>query len=354
VQASPFFPEGMEDAAAGHDEIALDELFRFFVRPTRYLLHRRLKVDLRDRSEVVNDREPVEIDGLERWMLQHALLEESMAGREATQVRERLRAEGLLPLGFAGTATVDAQLGVVDEMLEASKIRQGGELRPPADPVVIDLQLGDARITGSLQGVYGSDLIDLQFGRQEGTRSLARPWLSLLAWHAAHPGAGRAVVVLGHLQSGNPQAKLLGYEAPEDPAAVLRDLVDIYRRGCHAPVPLLPSASWALAWYLRKVSTDPSFFDGGLPEDDDDLASVAEAYDRACAAFWANPRGGGDLADPHVARVFEGTPPMTDEAMRPVPIDLDFARMALRVWGPVIAGRSTARTVKKWLEEGRP
>jgi len=347
-----FFPEGTENVAAGPDEIALDELVRFFVGPTRYLLQRRLQVDLRDRGEVLDDREPIELDGLERWRLQAALLEETMAGRDATQVRERLRAEGLLPLGFAGIATVDAQVGVIDAMLEASKIRQDGGLQSPEDPVLVDLRLGDARITGSLPGVYGPDLIDLQLGRQEGTRSLARPWLSLLAWHAAHPGAGRAIVVLGHTRAGAPQATLLGYEAPEDPAQVLRDLVAIYRRGCHVPVPLLPRASWMLAWHLRKVATDASFFDRGLPENDEELAVVAEAYDRARAVFWANPRGGGDLDDPHVARVFEGTPPMTDEAMLPVPIDLEFARLALRVWGPAIAGRSTERTVKQWLTEG--
>jgi hypothetical protein len=146
----------------------------------------------------------------------------------------------------------------------------------------------------------------------------------------------------------------VGYEAPEEPAAALRELIAIYRRGCRAPVSLLPRASWVLAWHLRKVTTDASFFDRGLPENDDELAIVAEAYDRACAAFWANPRGGGDLDDPHVARVFEDRPPMTDEAMRPLPIDLGFARLALRMWGPVIAGRSTAKTVKQWLTEGRP
>jgi exodeoxyribonuclease V gamma subunit len=351
-EASPFFPEGVESVDAGPDEIALEELVRFFVAPTRYLLQRRLKLDLRERGEVVDDREPVELDHLERWKLRHALLDERLAGRPATEVREGMRAEGLLPLGFAGKATVDAEVGVIDAMLEASTIQGAGSLRAPDDPIAIDLRLGDARITGSLPNVYGSSLIDLRFARGEGTKSLARPWLSLLAWHAACPEAGRAVVVMGHTKAGSPQTTLLGYEAPEDPAAVLQDLVAIYRLGCRAPVPLLPGASWTLAWYLRRVTTDPSFFDSGLPEDEEELARITDAYDRACGAFWRGYRGGGDLDDPHVARVFEGTPPLTDETLLPVPLDLDFARLALRVWGPVIAGRSTSRTVKKWLSEG--
>jgi hypothetical protein len=59
------------------------------------------------------------------------------------------------------------------------------------------------------------------------------------------------------------------------------------------------------------------------------------------------------MDDEHIARVFEGKAPLVDPNETPVPIDREFFRLALTLWGPLCAGRQTTSTVeKKWLAGG--
>lgn len=352
---APFFAAADDGPASPQTEaIELDDLIRFLSGPTAYLLQRRLKLNLREDDELLDDREPVELDHLQRWRLRNALLEERLEGRETPPVISRLAAAGELPLGFAGRATADQQAKLVEEMLDKVAIWPTGAAGPvaPDDPLSVDIQLANARITGTLKSLYGKHLVDLQFGGGEGTKKLARVWLSLLVWHACREDAGRAVLALGTLAKGAPAVSLYGYEAPEDARGCLERLVAIYRLGCSGPVKLFPGASWSFAWAARTLLDDAELFSNGLPEEDEKIRKISKALDSAAGSWWPGYQGGGDLDDPHIERVFDGTPPIFDPHVQPVPVDLQFARLACDVWRPLILGRKTSRVVKKWIDGG--
>ena len=167
-----------------------------------------------------------------------------------------------------------------------------------------------------------------------------------------HFPARRAVLALGAMKKGEPSVKLVGFEAPGDSRRLLERLVHVYRRASRSPLPLLPRASWRFADEMRVVASDPSFFDDGLPTDHDALAIVARAHAAALAAWRSTPNRDGDESDPYLARVYEGTHPIVDETIRPVPLALDFARLALTVWGPVMHARRAEDDAQAWLAGG--
>jgi exodeoxyribonuclease V gamma subunit len=357
LEVSPPFYRSVEPSAAAPqlaEQIRVDELVRFFKNPTEYLLRDRLGIDLSDWPELVPDREPVELGPLQSWQLCHCLLAERLAGRDHAEAAARLRSAGSLPLGYAGQATVELERSLVDSMLAESGLLGAGAQEPlcPDPPVALDVTLCGARITGSLTNVYRGFLIDFQLAASETSKHLASVWLPLLAWHAADPSAGRAVLVLGsHGRSGS-KVNLLGYQAPADARQLLAELVGIYQRGIRGPIPLFPRSSWAFAKTIGKLTHDSGFVDQGQPLDPKAVKTLRQAHHAALDA-WARARHGADLDDAHIARVYEGQSPLVDLGVSPVPIGREFARLALLLWGPLLAGRQTKKVVQRdWLAGG--
>ncbi len=341
-------PDGTERE---REEIPLTELVRFFKNPTRYLLQRRLKVDLAEYGSQMSDREPVALDTLERWSIRNELLQSRLAGHDKGSARQALTASGRLPLGYAGQATLDMPSEIVEGMLNETSVWPIGEgtPAPPRAPLLLDIELQDARITGSLTRIWGDLLVDFQFG-DESAKRLGRPWLELLAWHATEPhAAGKAVLVLGKSDKDVPKVGMIGLTEPIEARQRLEELVALYRRGCLEPIPLFESSSWEFA---RVSKLDGSDLDDGLPSSEEDVAAMAKGLADALKKWHDPGKGRGDLSDPHVARVFDGQVPLEDPESSPVRLSLDFARAALTVWGPVRVARVTKRTATKWFGTG--
>ena len=264
----------------------------------------------------------------------------------------------MLPLGYAGDVAVDQERQLIDKMLSDSRVLPTGapEKGKTRKTINIEVPTRYGRVTGQLTQVYGDCLIDFQFARDEKAKYLAPLWLPLLAWHATsakeleHP-AGHGVLVLGHWDKDKPKAKLLGYDPPDDAAGLLAKLVSIYLRGIREPIPLFPHSSWKFAWTIREHVQSPSFFDEGVPDDPELIAELQHAHDNALNA-WFEGFGESDMKDEHIARTFEGQNPLVDPNEAPVPIDRDFARMALTLWGPLCKRRVDSGPVKKWLAGG--
>ena len=339
------------------ETLTLDELIKWFVNPSRQFLLTRLKVDLSDHEKAVSDREPIVLDGLQRWSLRDELLRTRLAGHSTERLQTRLRALGQLPLGQAGALLMAEQLAVTDAMLAKAQLLQpkGTALRPDP-PVAIDLQVDGIRLTGTLEGVWRGMLVHLDFGAEDGKR-LLRPWLRLLAWQAMDATVKRqALIGLGDDKKGQPAPGLLGLDAVDDAPALLAELVALYRRGQREPLPLFLGASREFAKKARAGGKAPGApftladLSAGLPADPDQCRRVSAALDDAIKAFDSDSdRGRDDLDEPAVARLYDGRLPMIDLEVTPVPISLEFARLALTVWQPLLEHRRTTTVAAKWL-----
>lgn len=353
----PFFGATSGPPPQSVGVIRLDDLVRFFKDPARTLLNQQLKLNLRDDQATWEDREPVELDDLEKWKLKDGLLRCLLAGRSIEQAGLDLRAEGAIPLGYAGRVETERFAAIADRMVrELNLVGGDGGLRDFDPPTPIDLQLGDVRLVGSVDTTLGKTLVGMAFG-DESAKRLIGPWITLLAWEAMEPAGRRLLVALGALDKGQPKVTLLGFGAPDAPEEVLHALVDLYLRGRTEPLPLFGGASWAFAKCLDKVIKDrdplAAWVLQDLLDDDDGQPALRKGLDAAVASWAGGRYRTSDRGDPHVARVWEGSWPMEDDEIEPLPIDLDFARCALSVYGPLRQARRTGgtREVKGWLEE---
>ena len=377
-----FFPAGdtpdtSDDGASAEApvrEITLDQLEWFLRNPAGTLLKRGLNLYLPRDEDPIPHREPVEPDGLERWSWLGALLSDRWARLEARWERQatpprfdadpiqRLRAQGRLPLGAGGDRWVEAPGAAADLVMDFASAWFGDE-QAPATPTVhpIELELarpgGTVRLLGSTGPVWQGDQLCVGSGSILGKgKYRLGPWVRHLAWVASTADA-QARTVLGFCRldgSGRPelQRAVLTLPVPDgdDPAAVARarlsELLSLYLAGLEGPVPLFPEASFGFAsraYYYRSWRFDLDDLDADADSLDPGAAvHMDAALGKARTGFGPSEPGGGwsatDLDDPYVARLWAGRDPIQDPSAPVVPLDREFARVALRLWRPLVSG----------------
>ncbi|MBL8618355.1 MAG: exodeoxyribonuclease V subunit gamma [Deltaproteobacteria bacterium] len=362
------------------EEIELDDLVRFFENPARALLQRRLRVQLPPAPAAVADREPVELDALERWGLGEALLAGAQAGDGAPAARAaaaeaRARAEGRLPFGQSGSQAVARERQLSEAIvflaeafagptLPAEDLRlslpgvEGGPPWAPAPAQGVQL-IGRVGPLRRVAGLDGSVLLRANVGREDGKRLLRVVLPHLLRLAASADPAPRAVLAHGSVVSGAPKPELKGFGAPPGDArawarAQLARLVQLYRAGQRAPLPLLPQASLEFAKALGGAVSEAFFIHSDPPP----LSPAAEEALRGAlgkaVAYFDSPGtaafGALDVDDPWFARAHQGRDPLRAPGRRHL-VQPAFALCALWVWGPVLSLR---RTTKEIVADGAP
>ncbi len=181
---------------------------------------------------------------------------------------------------------------------------------------------GDRRLTGTVTGVHGEVLAASSYSRL-GPKHRVAAWVRLLAVAAAgHPGDWRAVTTgRGGFRRPAWRSTL---RVPEDPAAVLRQLVDLRDRGLREPLPLVTGAS---AVYADRRCA----------------GSTVEEATAAAATEWGSTFG--DATDRHLQWV-HGRAPRLDALLAAPPADDErdwsddptrFGVLAQRLWSPLLA-----------------
>ena len=336
-------------------EVSLDDLIRFFEHPVKHLLRSGLQLDLDERTDLVEDREPIELDPLQQWDLANVMLQAHRRDASPEQALESLLAQGKVPLGTPGEVLLRERLEVASAALRLAELeRQGLEELPP---LLVDLPLAGARLQGTVDGRLGSTsgaagrCVLVAVGAATGKRFVA-PWIKHLAWCAQQPEEESLVVqVLTTRHKQTLVRKLFEYRVKEDPlnehpAAYARrrlaNLVELYQQGMQEPIPLFVQSSYTFASLIhqklswRYLKNDP-------PED---LLSTRNRGQVNNATWHAvrqwqrrtyHDSPPGDLDDPYVAQVHGDRCALTadgDESTREV--DAQFAMLALRCWWPLL------------------
>jgi exodeoxyribonuclease V gamma subunit len=283
-------------------------------------LRHRLGVDLRERETVVGDREPVELDRLERYQLGDVLLGLALDGVEGERLERLARASGLLPPGTPGHLDHRDVMATVAPLADrVRELRRGGR----RSDLALALSLADGtRLSGAVGDRWARGVVRHQFARVSGKNVIAT-WLEHLAFCSAMMGPGESSGEA--LEGDQPRSYLVGRAASEgkggvvrtvaltpvaDPARHFADLVELYRMGQREPLALFPKSADLFVSAAREGKTDE------------------QALSKALKA-WRQNRGW----DPHVARVFPDDP-----AVLTSPTDRlasDFAALARRVFGPI-------------------
>jgi exodeoxyribonuclease V gamma subunit len=308
--APAFFGEGLSEPDPGYRNVTVDDLCSFFSNPARFLLTRRLGLILDDSADVLDEREPFDVRGLDRHALESALLEKALQGAGIRHEMERLRAGGLIPPGTPGACWFEDTRASMERLAARVAARRRGAA---LEPLGVDVSLSGFRITGSIAGLYpGGLVLHRPFSRE---RHLVTFWITRLIMDCAaaalkSPVPEAAVLCTGELDCV--------YRCPENSPAILSGLLDIYWQGLTRPVPFFPQASWAYARAKHDGKDD--------------------AEEKAQQKFEGNDWSRGEGADLYVRRCFAGSDPLEDP---------QFRELAVSIIGPALENADFEEYKKK-------
>lgn len=233
VDASqPLFATALPAPEDEWRHVELDALLRFFSHPTRYLLRERLGVRLEDGEDEFAIREPFAFDYLTRTAVRGVALAGLQGEKDGEGIAE---ACGLLPHGEYGIALFRREQRTAEGL--AARLAERPDELPP---LRIEFTSGDLHLSGWLNGASSAGLSEYTLNDIK-PRDLFALWIKHLALCIAAPAG---VEPVSHL-AGTDRIVTLG--RPENPAAILDDLLAAYWRGLHAPLRFFPKSSFAYA-----------------------------------------------------------------------------------------------------------
>jgi exodeoxyribonuclease V gamma subunit len=328
----PFVGQALAVDEASLHEVTVDHLVRFFENPARAFLQSRLSLFLGDDVDVIEDREPIDLDNLDQWHVGDALLQAEVAGENVAHVGAGMIAAGSLPPGTLGQYALD-DLGQCAAKIAAATlaIRQGD----PLPPLEIDAQIDGVRLVGVQRNRWPAGYSQFQYSKLPSRRELA-VWLRHLVIHLAEGETpGRHSFLVGRGKDG---AVTIGFKPVANAGALLGRLIRLYLLGQTTPLPLFDKASRAYAdCYLQVGRRRPATGDLHTRA----LADAAKAYEDD------SERAFGDLRNEYVRQAFRDRDPVrNDETIPGAPADLPskFSDLALAVYQPFFEHREEKKS----------
>ena len=260
-------------------ELDLAEMLRFYRQPASYFLNRRLKVWFEELDAGLEEHEPFELDGLQRYQLRHQLLTAQLAGQSLPVIRERLQLSGQLPQGAFGQLLLDEHDTEMREL--AGRLRPYWQAQPQT--CEIDLRLPEGRLLG-WQVLHAGRQLVFKPNSLNG-RDWLQAWIRHLCLCASDQGDSLLV-------SPDECWALLPVEA-DTARRYLSALIQDWEAGMQRPLPFFPRTAWAWVGGLEKKGPD-------------------EARSKARSAFTGGFSVSGEGEDLYVRRCF---PQLDDTAL---------------------------------------
>lgn len=248
-------PAPTRRAMDAEDTVTLRELLRFASDAVRYFMTRRLGLALPAGEDEAAEDEPLEVRGLDAWLLKRDLFALERAKVPAETAAGVLQARALLPNGSLGAVEHGRRSEQVSALVDALEA-----FSPLAEELLeVDIDVAGVRLVGrplaappygAMQVLRVADgLVCYRFGAIR-AQDLIAAWLRLLALTCA-TGEAATARLFGldepRFRNQRPLAErqLRGPEASEA-AAALGEWVAAWRRGQGEPLPLFPGTS--LGW----------------------------------------------------------------------------------------------------------
>lgn len=234
--------------------IQLSDLVSFFRHPVRSFLRTRAGFNPFAEADAEVEDIPITLDGLQSWAVGNRMLQRHLAGIEIEQLVGAEWRRGEVPPQQIGSRALDPIARNVAEIAARARPLLTGE--PRTVDVLAELEVPGAygprhfTVVGTVPGVYEHRLVTVRYS-QVGASHRLEAWLQLLAMTATEAEPWEAVAVG---RSGfNGGSSTFGPVPQEFATLVLADLVDLYRTGLNAPLPLPPKAA---AEYAERRADD--------------------------------------------------------------------------------------------------
>jgi exodeoxyribonuclease V gamma subunit len=293
-------------------ELALTRLAGFYKDPLAAFT-RRLGLYVPEASVALPDREPLVVDPLTQWSLGDQLFTRRLSLQPEADARAALVAGGRVPFGAAGQVLLSTLGQLAHAVAQKVEAFRHGDPLPPID---VDLPISGLRLTGRIDGLWGPGLLLHQSGKIR-AHHLMKAWVLHLAMLHRSGFPGQTLLV-GRADSRQGEPAAFGFGPVADPGTHLKHLVDGWRLGMQAPLPLLAGPTYAYVDGVRRTGS----LRGRA------VANVERRWG------WAMDR------DPNAERLVGRTCRLTHpDALKPgllAPIDTPLPAFAQRIWGPLI------------------
>lgn len=281
----------------GQRVVSLDALCAFLENPARSLILERSGVRLRERPRILEDRESIELDGLERYFVGQHLLEWALDGSDFDKAWSVTRAQGALPLGTPGICLFREIATEVAELARAARPFRTGEL---LTPLPFEVTLGKHSVAGVLRELYADARLVVQYAQIK-PKNLVALWARHLVLCSldAEP-LPRESVLVGHSERAKQiRVSRLSTVPRAEARALLNELVELFWLGQTVGLPLFPSSAYAYAKARAQQATD-------------DVA-LERARRQYVPGRDARRGGAAEAADPYFSRLFGLTDPLDPE-----------------------------------------
>ena len=239
------------------ETIGVGELMRFAAHPVAEFLAARLGVRPSEVEPDRSDELTSDLGPLDGWKIGDRIVGSLLTGREIENVRAAEWRRGLLPPFEFGRRALERAAEHAVPLAAAAAADRPGE----AMVADIDVDLGDGRrLIGAVGGIHDGVIARASFSRL-GVKQRMQGWIELLAVLADGRTPARGAAIIGRAIRGRRPVARAALLPPEDPIAVLRDLVDIFDVGMAQPLPVSPEASEIYARRRESGDTPDEAFD---------------------------------------------------------------------------------------------
>ena len=223
--------------------LTIDAVARFLANPARHFFERRFGLRLEASEGPLEGTEPFSLSQLAGWEADQRAFELRRAGHGPDEVRDVLRAAGMLPDGVAGDTALAERLDAIAPILAV--LDTTDFMAPLETELEIDHGAHPIRLAVKLDGLTPQGRIAWRVGRLR-ARDKLRAWLVHLALATLAPGG---VALRTRLLSNEGGVQ---FGAPDAASKRLAVLIELYQRGGNEPLPFFPETALAYAISLAE------------------------------------------------------------------------------------------------------
>ncbi|MCP4698256.1 MAG: exodeoxyribonuclease V subunit gamma [Gammaproteobacteria bacterium] len=277
-----FFTQALPAPEPEWRSVELDQLIAFYRNPCAFLLSARLGIRLDAGMEILEEREPLAISGLEKYLLDQTLTEEDLADRDLREYYPIAKASGQLPPGNIGKTLYHYRTRDAENFTKKIKPLLVGN---PLEALDETLELGEFRLHGRIQNLWPAGLVHYRPATVK-PKDLLAGWIHHLFLNAAAPDAyPKNSFFLG-------SDKTHAFPPLGNSREILANLLACYWEGLQTPLHFFPKSAFAYAQALKKGK------------------SAEEAMSRACAQWFGGAWLAGECEDPYYLLCFRDTNPL--------------------------------------------
>ena len=222
--------------------IDAEEFVQFFGNPIKSFLRKRFGANFFSKED---EKDEFELDSLEKHLLFQRVFSWHLNGVADEKIENILISSGALPAGAAGRLKFREVMQHV--VTSAAEILKHG-FEADSRSIDVSYQLGSNSLTGSVLSNSKDSLLTITASSSSG-KTLFQNWIRHLVCLASGATDNDSHLITD-LKKGSP--KLFRFTKPDDPEALLTELLNIYQHGEEEPALFFPNTIFAFAEELAK------------------------------------------------------------------------------------------------------